>query len=103
MAWLSQAINPDAVHIAAAVVLVYGLLPWEAWGLWRDKAWASWLGCLAAAVYLPFDLYALYHHPGWPRGGAGDQPGGGVGAGARPGQAARLTRRAATGFCAQPH
>ena len=34
--------------------------------LWRDKAWASWLGCLAAALYLPFDGYALLHHPGWP-------------------------------------
>jgi len=23
------------------------------------------LGCLAAAIYLPFDLYALLRHPGW--------------------------------------
>jgi len=37
----------------------------EAWGLWRDKAWASWVGCIAAAIYLPFDIYALVRHPGW--------------------------------------
>ena len=67
MAWLAQGINPDSVHLAAAAVLAYGVIHLvEAWGLWRDKAWASWLGCLAAALYLPFDGYALLHHPGWP-------------------------------------
>jgi len=64
-AWLSHAINPDSVHLAAAVAAAYGVLHViEAWGLWRDKAWASWLGCFAAAIYLPFDLYALWKHPG---------------------------------------
>ena len=68
MAWLARGINPDSVHFAAAAVLAYGLIhSVEAWGLWRDKAWASWLGCLTAALYLPFDGYALFHHPGWPR------------------------------------
>ena len=55
MAWLANAINPDSVHFAAAAVVlrtaVLHLI--EAWGLWRDKAWASLLGCIAAAVYLP--------------------------------------------------
>lgn len=66
LAWLNQVINPDGVHLAAAVVLAYGLLRMlEAWGLWRAKAWASWLGCISAAIYLPLDVYAVYHHPGW--------------------------------------
>ena len=66
MAWLANAINPGSVHLAAAAVGTYAVLHLiEAWGLWRDKAWASVLGCLAAAVYLPFDLYALATHPGW--------------------------------------
>jgi uncharacterized membrane protein (DUF2068 family) len=66
MAWLANAINPDAVHLAAAAVGFYGIVHLiEAWGLWRDKAWASWLGCIAASAYLPFDLYALFKHPGW--------------------------------------
>ena len=63
---LLKAINPDAVHLAVAVVTLYAL--WrlvEAWGLWRAKAWASWLGCVGTAAYLPLDLYGLYHHPGW--------------------------------------
>jgi uncharacterized membrane protein (DUF2068 family) len=67
LALFAQQISPGAVHWAAAAVMVYGLLHlFEAWGLWRAKAWASWLGCIAAALYLPLDLYALWHHRGWP-------------------------------------
>ena len=66
MAWLGRAINPDSVHIAAAVAAVYGGMRLaESWGLWRARAWASWLGCIGAALYLPFDLYALVAHPAW--------------------------------------
>lgn len=66
MARLAAAISPHAVHLAVAAVLAYGVLHLiEAWGLWRDKAWASWLGCLTAAAYLPFDVHAAFHHPGW--------------------------------------
>jgi uncharacterized membrane protein (DUF2068 family) len=64
---LLNMINPDAVHLAAAAMIGYGLLHLvEAWGLWRAKAWASWLGCLTAALYLPFDVFAIVRHPGWP-------------------------------------
>ncbi|WP_031339939.1 DUF2127 domain-containing protein [Xanthomonas maliensis] len=63
---LLKTISPDAVHLAAAVALAYGLLHvFEAWGLWRAKAWASLLGCLSAAIYLPFDVYGIIRHPGW--------------------------------------
>ncbi|AAW74228.1 DUF2127 domain-containing protein [Xanthomonas oryzae] len=63
---LLKTISPDAVHLAAAAMLAYGLLHVvEAWGLWRAKAWASVLGCLSAAIYLPFDIYAIARHPGW--------------------------------------
>lgn len=66
LAWLARGIDPDSVHLAAAIALAYGLLRLlEAWGLWRARAWASWLGCIGAALYLPVDLYALWRHPGW--------------------------------------
>jgi uncharacterized membrane protein (DUF2068 family) len=65
-AWLAHAINPSGVHIAAGVAALYGVLHLlEGWGLWRAKAWASWLGCLSAASYLPFDAYALFAHRHW--------------------------------------
>lgn len=66
MAWLAKTISPGSVHLAAGVALLYAALHLlEGWGLWRNKAWASWLGCIAAALYLPFDIYALWRHPGW--------------------------------------
>jgi len=67
LALFARQISPGSVHWAAAAVMAYGLLHLlEAWGLWRAKAWASWLGCIAASLYLPLDLYALWNHPGWP-------------------------------------
>lgn len=66
MAWLANTINPDSVHLAAAVAALYGIVHIiEGWGLWKARAWASWLGCITAAAYLPFDVYALVRHPGW--------------------------------------
>ena len=63
---LLHAINPAAVHFAALVLVMYAAVRLlEAWGLWRAKAWASWLGCVSAALYLPLDLYAIVKHPGW--------------------------------------
>ncbi len=63
---LLNAINPEAVHLAVLVVVLYAIMRLaEAWGLWRARAWASWLGCIGSALYLPLDLYALYHHHGW--------------------------------------
>lgn len=63
--WLER-INPESVHIAALIIVLYALMRLlEAWGLWRARAWASWLGCLGSAAYLPLDVYALHRHPGW--------------------------------------
>ena len=77
--------QPGAVHWAAAAVMAYGILHMlEAWGLWRAKAWASWLGCLAATLYLPLDLYALWQASGLACDRrARDQPARGLGAGTR--------------------
>ena len=59
-------ITPDTVHVGALALVAYGLLrSLEAWGLWRARAWASWLGCISAALYLPLDVYAIIRHPGW--------------------------------------
>lgn len=34
----------------------------EAYGLWRDKAWAEWLAAVSGAVYLPLELSHLAAH-----------------------------------------
>ncbi|HTA64182.1 MAG TPA: DUF2127 domain-containing protein [Xanthomonadaceae bacterium] len=58
--------GPGTVHLVAAVLVAYASVHGaEAWGLWRDKPWASWLGCIGAALYLPVDVTALVSNPGW--------------------------------------
>lgn len=31
----------------------------EAWGLWRDRIWAQWLGIISGGIYLPVEIYEL--------------------------------------------
>lgn len=61
-----DAITPQTLHVAIGVAVIYaGMRLLEAWGLWRHRAWASWLGVIGAAAYLPFEIYALWQHPDW--------------------------------------
>lgn len=61
-----DAITPERLHIAIGVAVIYaGMRLLEGWGLWRHRAWASWLGVIGAAAYLPFEIYALWQHPDW--------------------------------------
>ncbi len=32
----------------------------EAWGLWRGRPWAEWLGIVSGGIYLPLEIYELF-------------------------------------------
>ncbi|GLI39979.1 DUF2127 domain-containing protein [Geobacter hydrogenophilus] len=32
----------------------------EAWGLWRGRPWAEWLGIISGGIYLPAEIYELF-------------------------------------------
>lgn len=36
----------------------------EAYGLWFARRWAAWLGAAGGAIYLPIEVYELWHKPG---------------------------------------
>ena len=36
----------------------------EAYGLWRARRWGVWLGAAGGAIYIPVELYELWHKPG---------------------------------------
>ena len=40
-----------------------GLRFLEAYGLWRMRGWARWLGLVSAGIYVPFELYYLVRQP----------------------------------------
>jgi uncharacterized membrane protein (DUF2068 family) len=49
----------------AALALVYSTLRFaEAYGLWRARRWGVWLGAAGGAIYIPVELYELWHRPG---------------------------------------
>jgi len=35
----------------------------EAYGLWNGYAWGEWLGALSGALYVPFEMRHMVHHP----------------------------------------
>lgn len=34
----------------------------EAAGLWLERDWGKWLGVVSGAIYIPFEIYELFHH-----------------------------------------
>lgn len=55
----------------AALALVYSVLRLcEAYGLWFDHRWGLWFGVASGAIYLPVELYELWHKPGLIKVGA---------------------------------
>ena len=37
----------------------------EAYGLWNERRWAEWFALISSAIYLPVEIYELYHRFGW--------------------------------------
>ena len=66
VAWLERVFDAGTLDLVLVVLLLYAAVRFvEAWGLWRARGWASWLGCIGAAMYLPIELRELWRHPGW--------------------------------------
>jgi uncharacterized membrane protein (DUF2068 family) len=46
--------------VLALTASVYAMIRFaEAYGLWRQRAWAEWFGILTGSIYLPVELYEL--------------------------------------------
>jgi uncharacterized membrane protein (DUF2068 family) len=43
--------------IGAAIYAIVRIV--EAYGLWRERAWAEWFGAVSALIYVPFEMHAL--------------------------------------------
>jgi len=49
----------------AALAFAYSALRFaEAYGLWRARSWGVWLGAAGGAIYIPVEVYELWHKPG---------------------------------------
>jgi uncharacterized membrane protein (DUF2068 family) len=45
--------------MAIAAMLYAAVRFAEAYGLWREQAWAEWFGIISGAIYLPIEVYEL--------------------------------------------
>jgi uncharacterized membrane protein (DUF2068 family) len=58
-------VTPTRLRWLAVGALTYAVARFiEAYGLWRERHWAEWLGIVTAAVYVPFEVKALIRRPG---------------------------------------
>jgi len=61
-----KGITQGGVVLASAGAVAYSLLRFvEAYGLWHQKSWGTWVGILSCGLYLPFEFYGIYHKFGW--------------------------------------
>jgi uncharacterized membrane protein (DUF2068 family) len=54
--------NPEkfALGIWTMLAIAYATLRFfEAYGLWLARRWAEWIALVAAAIYIPFEIYAI--------------------------------------------
>ena len=57
--------------LLAALAATYALVRLaEAYGLWRGRRWAEWLAAVSGGIYVPFEIYHLYHRATWISAGA---------------------------------
>jgi uncharacterized membrane protein (DUF2068 family) len=56
--------------VFAFAVIAYSAVRFtEAYGLWHAREWAEWFALLSGALYLPWEIIAIIHHPDWIRWG----------------------------------
>lgn len=67
--WADE-VTDTKLLVIAIVAMAYSLLRFsEAYGLWRERAWAEWLALVSGALYVPFEVWDLVHKPSWIRAG----------------------------------
>jgi len=65
---LADQVTDSKIWFVALGALAYSSLRFaEAYGLWRERAWAEWLALVSGAIYLPFEIVELARRPDWIR------------------------------------
>ena len=57
--------NTDLRQVVVLLWAYSGIRLAEAYGLWRDRAWAEWLAAVSGAVYVPLEFSHLMHRTTW--------------------------------------
>ncbi len=56
-------LNDENRRTIALIAVAYITLRFaEAYGLWHNRIWATWLGAIAGGIYIPVEILHFWHH-----------------------------------------
>jgi len=59
---LAGKLTDERLWLLAFLAFGYSVLRFaEAWGLWRGRRWALWFAVASGAIYIPIEVYELFH------------------------------------------
>ena len=59
-------VTDSRIGALAALAAGYALVRFiEAYGLWRERRWAEWFAAVSGGIYIPFEIYNLFHGDAW--------------------------------------
>lgn len=61
--WLTGVSHSHLVLVAAGMNVYAAVYLIEGLGLWFDRPWAEWLTVIATALFIPFEVEHVLHHP----------------------------------------
>ena len=62
----AEHVTDTKLWIGAALALLYSAIRLsEGYGLWFERRWAEWLGVVSGGIYVPVEVYELWHKPSW--------------------------------------
>ena len=62
----AEHVTDARLWMGAGLALLYSVIRLaEGFGLWFERRWAEWLGVLSGGIYVPIEVYELWHKPSW--------------------------------------
>lgn len=59
---LLSSLTDRRLWLMAGMALLYSSIRFaEAYGLWKQKTWAEWLALVGGCIYLPLEVYEIFH------------------------------------------
>ena len=66
----AEHVTNRSLWIGAGFALAYSAIRLaEGYGLWYEHRWGAWLGAFSGALYVPIEIYELWHRPSWIKAG----------------------------------
>ena len=67
----AEGVADTRLWMLAAFAMGYAVLRLaEAFGLWFGRRWAEWVAVASGSLYIPLEIYAIWHRASWVKVGA---------------------------------